>query len=92
MTTSYLLVLKVLSFNKICCQRPLKLFLIILEGEGMREIQQEIPAVVYNWGGGILKPTVLPLPKNDIEIIQVAIGRTIKAGVTSKGRLIVWEV
>lgn len=48
--------------------------------------------MVYRWGGGLLKPTVLPLPKDDIQVIQVAIGRTLKAGVTSKGRLLVWEV
>lgn len=53
--------------------------------------KQELPSVVYRWGGGLLKPTVLPLPKDDIQVIQVAIGRTLKAGVTSKGRLLVWE-
>lgn len=41
----------------------------------------------------MLNPTTLPLPgKSDVEVTQVAIGRTNKTGVTSKGRLIVWEV
>ncbi|XP_028404721.1 serine/threonine-protein kinase Nek8-like isoform X2 [Dendronephthya gigantea] len=54
--------------------------------------KHELPAVVYRWGGGVLNPTTLPLPgKSDVEVTQVAIGRTNKTGVTSKGRLIVWE-
>lgn len=40
-----------------------------------------------------MSPTTLPLPgKADVEVVQVAIGRTNKAGVTSKGRLINWDV
>ena len=55
--------------------------------------KHELPAVAYRWGSGILNPTTLPLPgKADVEIKQVAIGRTNSIGVTTKGRLINWEV
>lgn len=66
--------------------------LFIPEGEGF-DHKHELPAVVYRWGGGVLNPTTLPMPgKSDVEVTQVAIGRMSKTGVTSKGRLIIWEV
>ncbi|XP_077826722.1 serine/threonine-protein kinase Nek8 isoform X2 [Macaca mulatta] len=44
---------------------------------------------VYAWGGGLGTP--LRLPMLNTEVIQVAAGRTQKAGVTRSGRLILWE-
>nr|XP_017496347.2 serine/threonine-protein kinase Nek8 isoform X1 [Manis javanica] len=44
---------------------------------------------VYAWGGGLSAP--LRLPMLNTEVIQVAAGRTQKAGVTRSGRLILWE-
>ncbi|XP_006891025.1 PREDICTED: serine/threonine-protein kinase Nek8 [Elephantulus edwardii] len=44
---------------------------------------------VYAWGGGLSTP--LRLPMLNTEIVQVAAGRTQKAGVTRSGRLILWE-
>ena len=66
--------------------------IFISEAEGF-DNKHELPAVVYCWGGGLVNPTILPLPgKSDVEVTQVALGRTSKTGVTSKGRLIIWEV
>lgn len=45
---------------------------------------------VYTWGGGLSAP--LRLPMLNTEVVQVAAGRTQKAGVTRSGRLILWEV
>uniref|UniRef100_A0A8I3RWE9 Serine/threonine-protein kinase Nek8 n=1 Tax=Canis lupus familiaris TaxID=9615 RepID=A0A8I3RWE9_CANLF len=45
---------------------------------------------VYAWGGGLSAP--LRLPMLNTEVVQVAAGRTQKAGVTRSGRLILWEV
>ncbi|XP_023615242.1 serine/threonine-protein kinase Nek8 isoform X2 [Myotis lucifugus] len=45
---------------------------------------------VYTWGGGLSAP--LRLPMLNTEVVQVATGRTQKAGVTRSGRLILWEV
>ena len=36
-------------------------------------------------------PAELPLPQHDSDVVQISSGRTIKAGVTSKGRMIIWE-
>ncbi|XP_054857967.1 serine/threonine-protein kinase Nek8 isoform X2 [Eublepharis macularius] len=47
------------------------------------------PSSVYTWGGGITAPLLLPLLNT--EVVQVATGRTQKAGVTKSGRLIMWE-
>ncbi|KAG8520143.1 LOW QUALITY PROTEIN: Serine/threonine-protein kinase Nek8 [Galemys pyrenaicus] len=44
---------------------------------------------VYTWGGGLSTP--LRLPMLNTEVVQVAAGRTQKAGVTRSGRLILWE-
>ncbi|XP_039742052.1 serine/threonine-protein kinase Nek8 isoform X5 [Pteropus medius] len=44
---------------------------------------------VYAWGGGLSAP--LRLPMLNTEVVQVATGRTQKAGVTRSGRLILWE-
>ncbi|XP_059938674.1 serine/threonine-protein kinase Nek8 isoform X3 [Mesoplodon densirostris] len=44
---------------------------------------------VYTWGGGLSVP--LRLPMLNTEVVQVAAGRTQKAGVTRSGRLILWE-
>ncbi|XP_024897392.1 serine/threonine-protein kinase Nek8 isoform X1 [Pteropus alecto] len=44
---------------------------------------------VYAWGGGLSTP--LRLPMLNTEVVQVAAGRTQKAGVTRSGRLILWE-
>ncbi|XP_067572685.1 serine/threonine-protein kinase Nek8 isoform X2 [Pseudorca crassidens] len=44
---------------------------------------------VYVWGGGLSVP--LRLPMLNTEVVQVAAGRTQKAGVTRSGRLILWE-
>ncbi|XP_063124741.1 serine/threonine-protein kinase Nek8 isoform X3 [Rattus norvegicus] len=44
---------------------------------------------VYAWGGGLSIPLRLPMPNT--EVVQVAAGRTQKAGVTRSGRLILWE-
>ncbi|KAM4845072.1 serine/threonine-protein kinase Nek8 isoform 2-T2 [Thomomys bottae] len=44
---------------------------------------------VYAWGGGLNTP--LRLPMLNTEVVQVATGRTQKAGVTRSGRLILWE-
>ncbi|ELK26939.1 Serine/threonine-protein kinase Nek8 [Myotis davidii] len=44
---------------------------------------------VYTWGGGLSAP--LRLPMLNTEVVQVATGRTQKAGVTRSGRLILWE-
>ncbi|PNI46995.1 NEK8 isoform 9, partial [Pan troglodytes] len=44
---------------------------------------------VYAWGGGLGTP--LRLPMLNTEVVQVAAGRTQKAGVTRSGRLILWE-
>uniref|UniRef100_A0A8C5UQF8 Serine/threonine-protein kinase Nek8 n=1 Tax=Microcebus murinus TaxID=30608 RepID=A0A8C5UQF8_MICMU len=44
---------------------------------------------VYAWGGGLGAP--LRLPMLNTEVVQVAAGRTQKAGVTRSGRLILWE-
>ncbi|XP_027622926.1 serine/threonine-protein kinase Nek8 isoform X1 [Tupaia chinensis] len=44
---------------------------------------------VYTWGGGLSAP--LRLPMLNTEVVQVAAGRTQKAGVTRSGRLILWE-
>lgn len=45
---------------------------------------------MYAWGGGLSSP--LRLPMLNTEVVQVAAGRTQKAGVTRSGRLILWEV
>lgn len=45
---------------------------------------------VYTWGSGISAP--LRLPMLNTEVLQVALGRTQKVGVTKSGRLITWEV
>lgn len=45
---------------------------------------------MYVWGGGLSVP--LRLPMLNTEVVQVAAGRTQKAGVTRSGRLILWEV
>lgn len=45
---------------------------------------------VYTWGGGLSAP--LRLPMLNTAVVQVAAGRTQKAGVTRSGRLILWEV
>ena len=47
--------------------------------------------VVYHWGGGITSPTKLTLPQHDSDVVQVASGRTLKTGVTSGGRMIIWD-
>ncbi|XP_048375454.1 serine/threonine-protein kinase Nek8 isoform X3 [Sphaerodactylus townsendi] len=47
------------------------------------------PSAVYAWGSGITTPLLLPLLNT--EVVQVATGRTQKAGVTKSGRLIMWE-
>ncbi|XP_061418169.1 serine/threonine-protein kinase Nek8 isoform X1 [Lethenteron reissneri] len=44
---------------------------------------------VYMWGSGTLAPVKLAMPNT--EVLQVAVGRTQRAGVTRSGRLIVWE-
>ncbi|XP_040496990.1 serine/threonine-protein kinase Nek8 isoform X2 [Ursus maritimus] len=44
---------------------------------------------VYAWGGGLSAPLRLPMLNTDV--VQVAAGRTQKAGVTRSGRLILWE-
>ncbi|XP_029784258.1 serine/threonine-protein kinase Nek8 isoform X1 [Suricata suricatta] len=44
---------------------------------------------VYAWGSGLSTP--LRLPMLNTEVVQVAAGRTQKAGVTRSGRLILWE-
>ncbi|XP_004706975.1 serine/threonine-protein kinase Nek8 [Echinops telfairi] len=44
---------------------------------------------VYTWGSGLSAP--LRLPMLNTEVVQVAAGRTQKAGVTRSGRLILWE-
>uniref|UniRef100_A0A8K9UXI5 Serine/threonine-protein kinase Nek8 n=1 Tax=Oncorhynchus mykiss TaxID=8022 RepID=A0A8K9UXI5_ONCMY len=44
---------------------------------------------VYTWGSGISVP--LRLPMLNTEVLQVALGRTQKMGVTKSGRLITWE-
>ncbi|XP_048649893.1 serine/threonine-protein kinase Nek8 isoform X2 [Marmota marmota marmota] len=44
---------------------------------------------VYTWGGGLSTP--LKLPMLNTEVVQVATGRTQKAGITRSGRLILWE-
>ncbi|XP_073902573.1 serine/threonine-protein kinase Nek8 isoform X1 [Castor canadensis] len=44
---------------------------------------------VYAWGSGLNTP--LRLPMLNTEVVQVAAGRTQKAGVTRSGRLILWE-
>ncbi|XP_037349538.1 serine/threonine-protein kinase Nek8 isoform X2 [Talpa occidentalis] len=44
---------------------------------------------VYTWGGGLSAP--MRLPMLNTEVVQVAAGRTQKAGVTRSGRLILWE-
>ncbi|XP_035648076.1 serine/threonine-protein kinase Nek8 isoform X2 [Oncorhynchus keta] len=44
---------------------------------------------VYTWGSGISAP--LRLPMLNTEVLQVALGRTQKMGVTKSGRLITWE-
>ncbi|XP_078230092.1 serine/threonine-protein kinase Nek8 isoform X3 [Callithrix jacchus] len=44
---------------------------------------------VYTWGGGLGTP--LRLPMLNTEVVQVAAGRTQKAGITRSGRLILWE-
>ncbi|XP_017204437.1 serine/threonine-protein kinase Nek8 isoform X2 [Oryctolagus cuniculus] len=44
---------------------------------------------VYAWGSGLSAP--LRLPMLNTEVVQVAAGRTQKAGVTRSGRLILWE-
>ncbi|XP_026890325.1 serine/threonine-protein kinase Nek8 isoform X3 [Acinonyx jubatus] len=46
-------------------------------------------SAVYAWGGGLSAP--LRLPMLNTEVVQVAAGRTQKAGVTRSGRLILWE-
>ncbi|XP_074641765.1 serine/threonine-protein kinase Nek8-like [Tubulanus polymorphus] len=47
---------------------------------------------IFTWGNGINTPFQLPLPSAEIEITQVAAGRTQKAAVTKSGRVIIWEV
>ncbi|XP_034280413.1 serine/threonine-protein kinase Nek8 [Pantherophis guttatus] len=44
---------------------------------------------IYTWGSGITTP--LRLPMLNTEVVQVSIGRTLKAGVTKSGRLVMWE-
>uniref|UniRef100_UPI00358F840F serine/threonine-protein kinase Nek8 n=1 Tax=Myxine glutinosa TaxID=7769 RepID=UPI00358F840F len=46
-------------------------------------------SVVYMWGGDILYPLQLPVPNADI--VQVALGRTQRTGITKAGKLIGWE-
>ena len=39
-----------------------------------------------------MTPVALPLPSSDVQVTQVATGRTQKAAVTKNGRLFIWEV
>lgn len=49
-------------------------------------------STVFCWGSGITTPVALPLPSSDVQVRQVAAGRTQKAAVTKNGRLFIWEV
>ena len=43
------------------------------------------------WGSGITFPMLLP-PVANSNVIQVAVGRTKRAGVTDDGKVVMWEV
>ena len=47
--------------------------------------------MVYLWGGGIRSPAKLTLPQHDSDVVQVAIGRALKTGVSKSGRMIIWD-
>ena len=46
---------------------------------------------VFVWGSGITFPMLLP-PVANSNVIQVAVGRTKRAGVTDDGKVVMWEV
>ena len=48
--------------------------------------------VVYCWGAGLSRPTLLPRPNTDVHITQVSVGRQQMVAVTRTGRLLLWEV
>jgi len=48
--------------------------------------------VVYCWGAGMSRPTLLPRPNTDVHITQVSAGRQQMAAVTQTGLLLLWEV
>uniref|UniRef100_A0A8C4NCE4 non-specific serine/threonine protein kinase n=1 Tax=Eptatretus burgeri TaxID=7764 RepID=A0A8C4NCE4_EPTBU len=54
-----------------------------------QSILSPLLSVVYMWGGDILSPLKLPVPNADI--VQVALGRTQRTGITKAGKLIGWE-
>ncbi|XP_065674643.1 serine/threonine-protein kinase Nek8 isoform X2 [Hydra vulgaris] len=51
----------------------------------------EQTSVVYCWGNGLYLPTFLPSPGADQFIKEVCVGRTKKLGLTSNGRVFMWE-
>lgn len=61
------------------------------DGE-LRVIKPASSYLVYCWGNGVSKPTLLPLPSTDVHVVEVAVGWTQKAAVTKTGRLVLWEV
>ena len=52
----------------------------------------EQTSIVYYWGGRVNKPTILLCPTIGQFITQVCVGRTKKLGLTSNGRVLLWEV
>lgn len=60
--------------------------------EGLPDFKPREPQyVVYLWGGGIRSPAKLTLPRHDSDVVQVAIGRALKTGVSKSGRMIIWD-
>jgi len=58
--------------------------------EASRQKAEQV-SVVYYWGGGVINPIVLNGPVTDQFIDQVCVGRTKKIGLTSSGRVLIWE-
>uniref|UniRef100_A0A4W5LTP0 Serine/threonine-protein kinase Nek8 n=1 Tax=Hucho hucho TaxID=62062 RepID=A0A4W5LTP0_9TELE len=66
------------------------MFCRVLDGRmGTGKLHSLPLSSVYTWGSGISAP--LRLPMLNTEVLQVALGRTQKMGVTKSGRLITWE-
>ena len=83
------------NFNDIC--RPhwtFSCFSQLLWNIGDEASRQaaEQTSIVYYWGGRVNKPTILLCPTIGQFITQVCVGRTKKLGLTSNGRVLLWEV
>ena len=55
-------------------------------------LAQPNTSIVYFWGSGVKVPVLLALPPSEQNVKEVSVGRTLKLGVTSNGRVLSWEV